>query len=53
MLFVCTKKQFSSIVQDCAHESGSFFVTQRWLGGMLTNWLTIKKCIANLQILGT
>jgi len=48
-LFVCTKTQFSSIVEDYAVASDSFFVTQRWLGGMLTNWNTIKSCIDNLN----
>nr|YP_010700469.1 ribosomal protein S2 [Strombomonas costata]WCH63608.1 ribosomal protein S2 [Strombomonas costata] len=50
VLFVCTKKQFTDIVESCALETGSHFVTQRWLGGMLTNWSTIKICISNLQL---
>lgn len=51
ILFVCTKRQFSSVVENCANESNSFYVTQRWLGGMLTNWVTIKNCIENLKLL--
>lgn len=51
VLFVGTKHQFSHIVESCAIESNSFYVTKRWLGGMLTNWSTIKSCIENLQLL--
>nr|YP_009538656.1 ribosomal protein S2 [Phacus pleuronectes]AYQ93678.1 ribosomal protein S2 [Phacus pleuronectes] len=50
-LFVSTKKQFSSLVESEIKNSNSFFVTKRWLGGMLTNWFTIKNCINNLKIL--
>lgn len=49
VLFVGTKHQFSSIVETCALESNSYFVTKRWLGGMLTNWSTMKNCIESLQ----
>lgn len=38
------------LLSSCAVNSGSYYVTQRWLGGMLTNWLTIKGCIENLQL---
>lgn len=38
------------LLTSCAINSGSYYVTQRWLGGMLTNWITIKSCIENLQL---
>jgi hypothetical protein len=38
------------VVENAARISNSHFVTQRWLGGMLTNWLTIKNCIDNLRL---
>nr|YP_009540972.1 ribosomal protein S2 [Discoplastis spathirhyncha]AYQ93488.1 ribosomal protein S2 [Discoplastis spathirhyncha] len=50
ILFVGTKRQFSSIIQLCAINSGSHYINYKWLGGMLTNWLTIKTCINSLQI---
>ena len=49
VLFVCTKKQLKGIVQAEAVSSGSFWVTERWLGGMLTNFQTIKKQIRRLR----
>lgn len=49
VLFVCTKKQLRMIVEQDATKSGSFFVTERWLGGMLTNFATIKKQIRRLK----
>nr|UXD06230.1 ribosomal protein S2 [Eutreptia sp. CCAC 1914B] len=51
VLFVCTKRQFSSIVQECALRSNSYYVNKRWLGGMLTNWSTIQICVENLKLL--
>ncbi|NCG32202.1 MAG: 30S ribosomal protein S2, partial [Proteobacteria bacterium] len=48
-LFVCTKKQLRSIVEQEALASNSFFVTERWLGGMLTNFQTIRKQIRRLK----
>lgn len=47
-LFVGTKKQVSSLIADAAKECDSFYLNQRWLGGMLTNWQTIKTSIARL-----
>lgn len=44
-----TRRQFISVVEDCARNCNAHYVTQRWLGGMLTNWSTIKTCIDNLQ----
>src|SRR5919106_2152392 len=49
VLFVCTKKQLRMIIEQEATRSGSFFVTERWLGGMLTNFSTIKKQIRRLK----
>jgi small subunit ribosomal protein S2 len=49
VLFVCTKKQLKGIVQAEAAGSASFWVTERWLGGMLTNFQTIKKQIRRLK----
>ncbi len=49
VLFVCTKKQLKAIVQVEAAESGAFYVTERWLGGMLTNFQTLKKQIRRLR----
>nr|YP_009541106.1 ribosomal protein S2 [Lepocinclis steinii]AYQ93614.1 ribosomal protein S2 [Lepocinclis steinii] len=50
-LFVGTKKQFNSTIKTCAINCGSFYITQRWLGGTLTNWTTIKGCINKLKSL--
>jgi len=49
VLFVCTKKQLRSIVETEGLRSGAFYVTERWLGGMLTNFQTIRKQIRRLK----
>ena len=49
VLFVCTKKQLKAIVQAEAQTCGAFYVTERWLGGMLTNFQTLKKQIRRLR----
>lgn len=49
VLFVCTKPQLRSIVQQEAERCGAFYVTERWLGGMLTNFQTIRKQIRRLK----
>lgn len=49
VLFVCTKRQLREIVRAEAERSGAFYVTERWLGGMLTNFQTIKKNIRRLK----
>jgi small subunit ribosomal protein S2 len=49
VLFVCTKKQLKAIVRAEAERGGAFFVTERWLGGTLTNFNTIKKQIRRLK----
>lgn len=48
VLFVGTKKQAQQIIQEEADRSGSFFVNQRWLGGLLTNYRTIQKRVKRL-----
>jgi small subunit ribosomal protein S2 len=49
VLFVCTKRQLRSVIEVEAQRSGSFWVTERWLGGMLTNYQTIRKQIRRLK----
>jgi small subunit ribosomal protein S2 len=49
ILFVGTKRQAAPIIQTAAIESNSYFVNQRWLGGMLTNWSTMTTCIDKLK----
>ena len=51
ILFVGTKKQAKDIVQQEADKCGMFYVVERWLGGTLTNYSTIKKSIKRLQLL--
>ena len=48
ILFVGTKKQAQEAVKDEAIRSGMFYVNERWLGGMLTNFQTIQKRIKRL-----
>lgn len=48
ILFVGTKKQAQVAIKDEALRAGMFFVNERWLGGMLTNYKTISKRIARL-----
>ena len=50
-LFVGTKKQATRLIAKTALQCDSFFVNQRWLGGMLTNWKTIKTSITHLGLL--
>ena len=49
VLFVCTKRQLKSVVQSEAAAAGGHYVTERWLGGMLTNFQTVKKQIRRLR----
>ncbi|CAN5835266.1 30S ribosomal protein S2 [soil metagenome] len=49
ILFVCTKRQLRPIVEAEASRCGGYWVTERWLGGMLTNFTTIKKQIRRLK----
>ena len=49
VLFVGTKKQAQQCVKDTAKETGQMFVTERWLGGTLTNFATVKTSIKRLK----
>lgn len=49
MIFVGTKKQAVEPIQEAAKSCGQFYVTKRWLGGMLTNFSTIKQSIDRLR----
>jgi len=49
VLFVGTKKQAQQAVQKEAERCGMFYVNNRWLGGMLTNFTTIKKSLLRLK----
>ena len=51
ILFVATKKSAKTVVEEEADRCGMFHVTERWLGGTLTNFMTIKKSIKRLHIL--
>lgn len=48
VLFVGTKKQAKQIIKDQAERCGAFYVSERWLGGMLTNFNTVRKSIKKL-----
>jgi small subunit ribosomal protein S2 len=49
VLFVATKKQAREIVQKAAESVGMPFVTDRWLGGMMTNFMTIRKSVKKMN----
>ena len=49
ILFVATKHQAKDIVKDAAERCGQFYVNNRWLGGMLTNWSTVSQSIRRLK----
>lgn len=49
VLFVCTKPQLAAIVKAEAERSGSLYITERWLGGLLTNVITVKKQIRRMK----
>src|SRR5258708_38035982 len=49
VLFVCTKPQLSAIVRAEAERSGSLYITERWLRGLLTNGMTAKKPIRRMK----
>lgn len=51
ILFVGTKKNAKDIVQQEADKCGMFYVVERWLGGTLTNFSTIRKSIKRLHLL--
>ena len=52
VLFVGTKKQAQDAIVESAKQCGMYWVNQRWLGGMLTNWKTIQGRIGRLNELG-
>ena len=52
-LFVGTKKQAQDCMKEAAEKSGMYYVNQRWLGGMLTNFETIQKRVQRLNELET
>ncbi len=49
ILFVGTKKQLREVIRDEAERCGMYYVNERWLGGMMTNFQTIKKNIRRLR----
>jgi small subunit ribosomal protein S2 len=49
VLFIGTKKQAKDIIVKAAADCGQHYVTERWLGGMLTNFMTIRRSIGRLQ----
>ena len=49
VLFVATKKQAKDIVAECAKGVNMPFITERWLGGMLTNFATVRKSIKKMS----
>ena len=49
VLFVGTKRQATTLIAQEAIRSNSYYVNHRWLGGMLTNWTTMKERIAKLK----
>ena len=49
VLFVGTKKQAKEVIRTEAQRCGQFYVTERWLGGMLTNYATIRQSIKRLR----
>ena len=49
IMFVATKKQAKEIVSECARKVNMPYVTERWLGGMLTNFNTVRKSVKKMQ----
>jgi small subunit ribosomal protein S2 len=49
ILFVGTKRQAQDAIAEEAQRCGSFYVNQRWLGGLLTNWVTVQKSVKRLK----
>jgi len=48
LLFVGTKRQAQDTIKDEAERCGQFYINQRWLGGLLTNFVTIRKRVARM-----
>src|SRR6202046_5471476 len=51
VLFVGCKKQAQETIKDLARKSNSYYVTERWLGGTLTNLATIRKSVARMKFI--
>jgi len=49
VLFVCTKPQLAGIVRAEAERASALFITERWLGGLLTNYQTVKKQVRRMK----
>ena len=49
LLFVGTKRQAQDAISEEAQRCGMFYVNQRWLGGLLTNWITVQKSVKRLK----
>lgn len=50
-LFIGTKRQASNVIAQEAKRCNSYYINHRWLGGMLTNWITLKSRIERLKVL--
>ena len=49
VLFVGTKRQAQDAIAEEAKRCGQFYINQRWLGGLLTNWVTVQKSVKRLK----
>jgi small subunit ribosomal protein S2 len=49
VLFVGTKRQAQDAIKEEAQRCGMFYINQRWLGGLLTNWVTVQKSVKRLK----
>src|SRR5450432_1142771 len=49
VLFVGTKRQAQDAIAEEAQKCGMFYINQRWLGGLLTNWITVQKSVKRLK----
>jgi small subunit ribosomal protein S2 len=49
VLFVGTKRQAQDAIAEEAQKCGAFYINQRWLGGLLTNWVTVQKSVKRLK----
>jgi small subunit ribosomal protein S2 len=49
LLFVGTKRQAQDAIAEEAKRCGQFYINQRWLGGLLTNWVTVQKSVKRLK----
>jgi small subunit ribosomal protein S2 len=49
LMFVGTKRQAQDAIAEEAKRCGQFYINQRWLGGLLTNWVTVQKSVKRLK----